>query len=152
MLRINRKTDYAIRVVLSLAKRPYGARLSTGTIQQETLVPRSFLQRIVAELARLGIIETNPGPKGGVQLAKQPGQINLKDVIEGFNGPVMLSDCLCAPGYCPLGEKCPVRFRFGKIQAMMLSELENTTFEQLVQDARELDRSKPLAEFQFLTA
>ena len=43
MLRINRQTDYAVRVILALAKRSEGTRLSTGEIQQEMLIPpRSY--------------------------------------------------------------------------------------------------------------
>jgi Rrf2 family protein len=149
MLRINRKTDYAIRVVLALAKRPPGARLSTDEIQAEMLVPRPFLQRIVAELARLVLIETIPGPNGGLELARASEEISLRDVIEGLNGPLMLSDCLCEPGYCPLGERCPVRGQVGKIQRMLLRELEGTTFAQLAQDAHVLVEGDPQPEAQF---
>jgi len=148
MLRINRKTDYAVRVVLALAKRPPGTRLSTDDIQAEMLLPRPFLQRIVAELARLGLVETTPGPNGGLELARAPEEISLRDVIEGLDGPLMLSDCLCEPGYCPLGASCPVRVQVGKIQRMLLRELEGTTFAKLAQDAHVLAEGEPEHEAQ----
>ncbi len=52
MLKINRQTDYAVRVVLALAKHGEGARLSSADIQQEMLIPKAFMSRIVAQLAR----------------------------------------------------------------------------------------------------
>ena len=51
MLQINRQTDYAVRVVLALAKHPLGTRLSSKTIQREMLIPKAFMSRIVAQLA-----------------------------------------------------------------------------------------------------
>jgi len=61
MIRINRQTDYAIRVVLALAKHPERKRISTTEIQQEMLIPPAFSPRIVAELSRGGFILTFPG-------------------------------------------------------------------------------------------
>ncbi len=52
MLKINRQTDYAVRVVLALAKHGEGARLSSADIQQEMLIPKAFMSRIVAQLSR----------------------------------------------------------------------------------------------------
>jgi len=150
MLKINRKTDYAVRVVLALAKRPAGARLSTDAVQQEMLIPRSYVPRIVADLARLGIIETIPGPNGGLQLARQAADINMLEVMEGIDGPIMLSECLCGVEVCPLGSGCPVRSRIGGLQAMMRKELENTTFQDLVEDAKRLPMQGVTAEGQFL--
>jgi len=51
MLKINRQTDYAARVVLALARRGKGARLSSSEIQQEMLIPPALMIRIVAQLA-----------------------------------------------------------------------------------------------------
>ena len=152
MLKINRKTDYAVRVVLALAKRPAGTRLSTDAIQQEMLIPRSYVPRIVAELARLGIIETIPGPNGGVQLARRAADINMLEVMEGIDGPIVLSECLCGADVCPLGSGCPVRLRIGGLQAMMLKELESTTFQDLAEDANRLPLQGVSAAGQFLGA
>ena len=53
MFRVNRQTDYAVRVVLALAKKPQGTRLPTSEIGREMLIPPSLLQRIVAEVWRI---------------------------------------------------------------------------------------------------
>lgn len=51
MLKINRQTDYAVRVVLALAQQGEGVRLSTSVIQQRMLIPKALMARIVAQLA-----------------------------------------------------------------------------------------------------
>ena len=134
IFRINRKTDYAVRVVLSLAMHPLGTRLSTKAIQDETLVPQAFLHRIIAQLSQANLIETFPGPKGGLQLARPADEITLRDIVEVMDGPVLISDCLKDKEECPLAENCPVRNRWGGLQAMILKELGRTTMSHLVLD------------------
>ena len=60
MLKINRQTDYAIRVVLALAKKGENARLSSADIQQDMLIPKSFMSRIVAHLAHHRHLDATP--------------------------------------------------------------------------------------------
>ena len=134
MFKINRQTDYAIRVVLALAKQPEDSRLSTAEIQQATLVPHAFLQRIVADLARAGLLLTFPGRDGGLQLAHASSAITLKDVMEAIEGPMVISDCLVSPEPCPLDTPCPVQACWGRLQQVILRELNSINFEQLVRD------------------
>jgi Rrf2 family protein len=94
-------------------------------------IPRAFLQQIVAALSRASILKTTPGPKGGLQLARSAPEITLRDVVEALEGPILLSECLCEPEVCPLGPSCPVRSRWGGLQAMILKELERTTMAAL---------------------
>lgn len=135
MFRINRRTDYAVRVMLSLAKRPFGERLSTSTIQDEMLIPRSFLQRIIADLSRAGLLATYPGPNGGLQLSRSAEQITLRHIWEAIEGELMVSDCLKAPGECPLDTDCPVRSRWGRMQSIIVHELDRTTLTDLASEA-----------------
>ena len=78
MLRINRQTDYAVRVLLALAKKPPETRLSTAEIREEMLIPKSVSLRIVADLARGGFIKTFPGRDGGIKLA-HPAENRLQN-------------------------------------------------------------------------
>jgi Rrf2 family transcriptional regulator, nitric oxide-sensitive transcriptional repressor len=135
MLKINRRTDYAVRVILALAKRPFGGRLSTQVIQEEMQIPRPFLQRIIADLSKVGLLETFPGPSGGLQLARPAAEINLRHIWEAIEGPLEISACLNAPDDCPFGFTCPVRCRWGRLQNLMLRELESTTFSELAEEA-----------------
>jgi len=137
MLRINRQTDYAVRVILALAKRGEGVRLSSAEIQQEMLVPPAFMTRIVAALAKTGLLNTFPGREGGLMLPRPAAQITLRDVVEAFEGPILLSQCLQAQGEddCPFRSNCPVRSKWGRVQAAMLREMASITFEDLAREA-----------------
>ncbi len=135
MFRINRRADYGVRVVLALARRPEGVQLSTLVVQEEMQIPRAFLQQIVAALSRAGVLFTTTGPRGGLQLARPAEDISLRDVVEALEGPILVSECLCGPEVCPLGPGCPVRSRWGGLQAMILRELEKTSMAALGVDA-----------------
>jgi Rrf2 family protein len=137
MLRINRQTDYAVRVILALAKRGEGTRLSTAEIQREMLIPPALMVRIVALLARHGLVNTFSGREGGLSLPRPASQISLRDVVEAFEGPILLSACLQVKGEddCPFLSHCPVRSKWGRVQVAMMREMASVTFEDLAAEA-----------------
>jgi len=137
MLKINRKTDYAIRVVLALAKYGEGTRLSSAEIQQEMLIPPALMSRIVAQLSREELVNTFPGRDGGLMLPCPASQITLKDVVEAFEGPILLSECMQVKveDDCPFQSNCPVRSKWGRVQVAMMREMASITFEDLAQEA-----------------
>ncbi len=145
MLKINRQTDYAVRVILALARRGEGARLSSADIQQEMLIPKAFMPRIVAQLARQGLVNTFPGRDGGLMLPCPASQITLRDVVEAFEGPILLSECLQVKGEndCPFQSNCPVRSKWGRVQVAMMREMAAITFESLVQEAAGIPTAVP---------
>ena len=145
MLKINRQTDYAVRVVLALAKRGEGVRLSSAEIQQEMLIPKAFMPRIVAQLAHAGLVNTFPGRDGGLMLPRPAFQITLKDVVEAFEGPILLSECMQVKGEddCPFQSNCPVRSKWGRVQVAMMREMASITFDDLVKETLGIPLAMP---------
>jgi Rrf2 family protein len=134
MLRINRQTDYAVRVILALSKRAKGKRVSTSEIGREMLIPPSLLQRIVADLASGGFIHTQAGRDGGMTLAHDPKKISLLEIVEHFEGELYLSDCILKPGECPFEKKCPVHCQWVRLKNILRDEMARITFQQLVEE------------------
>ena len=144
MIRINRQTDYAIRVLLALAKQGDEAMLPTSQIQEEMLIPKALCLRIVAELAKGGFIVTYPGREGGLKLARPAAEINLRQVVTHFESNFMVSECLHGGGTCPFDNSCPVRCRWARLQALILQELDNTNFDELAQETASVADIVPL--------
>lgn len=138
MLRINRQTDYAVRVVLALSKKPKGMRLPTSEIGREMLIPPALLQRIVAELAAGGFIQTQAGRDGGISLAHDPSQITFLQVVEQFEGELYLSDCVIKPDECPFQRRCPVHCQWIRLKNILRDEMSRITFQQLVDEGEQL--------------
>jgi Rrf2 family transcriptional regulator, iron-sulfur cluster assembly transcription factor len=144
MIRINRQTDYAVRLILSLARREEGKRVSTAEVRKEMQIPPAMAQRIVADLARGNFILTFPGRDGGLVLSRPAREINLRQIVEHFEGKFFISDCLIDGGDCPFDNNCPVRFRWTRLQSQIIRELEQITFEDLAQDALSVSGLIPL--------
>jgi Rrf2 family protein len=138
MVHINRQTDYAIRIILTLAKLPPGTRKPTSEIRDEMLIPPALSQRIVAELASGNFILTFPGRDGGIQLARPADQINLLQVIEFIQGSIDVAECLVTGDdgcSCTFGDACPVHKRWARLRTLIRAELEGQTFAQLAREA-----------------
>jgi Rrf2 family transcriptional regulator, iron-sulfur cluster assembly transcription factor len=148
MLRINRQTDYAVRVVLALAQRGEGVRVSSAELQREMLIPKTFMGRIVAQLAQASLILTFPGRDGGLQISRDPQTITLKDVVEAFEGPILISECIISQGEekdCPfMQQSCPVSSKWGRIQAAMLREMKSILFSDMVKESRNVQAASEL--------
>jgi len=144
MFKINRQTDYAVRAMLCLARREPGARLATQRIQQEMHIPRSFLKRIVADLSRVGLVNTFAGPNGGLELALPAAAIHLRQIWEAVEGPLLISDCLEGEAACPLEPGCPVNRHWRRLQSLIVQELESVTLAELVEEADSPPKGMPL--------
>lgn len=144
MIRINRQTDYAIRVILALAREGDEAMLPTSQIQQEMLIPKALSLRVVADLAKGGFIVTNPGRAGGLKLARPAAEINLRQVVTYFEKNFTVSECLHKSDSCPFDQSCPVRCRWSRLQTLILRELESTSFDELAWEAASVEDMVPL--------
>jgi Rrf2 family protein len=138
MLRINRQTDYALRIILYLAKEPAGTRISSTEIREEMLIPKALAPRIVAELAHAEFITTYPGRDGGIELSRDPENVSMWDIINLFEGPIYLSECLVHGQECPFEDECPVRQRWNPLYDVIRREMESVTFADLTRDAKML--------------
>lgn len=139
MFRINRQTDYAIRIILCLSKAKAGSRLSSKDIQQNMLIPKTLNPRIVAELARAGFIYTYPGRDGGVELSIPSEEITLWDIVDLFEGPLHISECLLHGQECSFEEGCSVRLRWKALHNVIRQELQKVSFSDLARDEQEME-------------
>lgn len=131
-MQITRQADYAVRAVLHLAKLNQSSRAPTSRIASEEKIPPSFLAKIVSQLSVAGIVQTSRGARGGVSLARDPGEISLLEVVEAIDGPITLNECVMNPSTCPFGDECPVHEIWCEAQETLVNKLRSTNFETLV--------------------
>jgi len=87
-MRISAKADYAVRAVLELAAVPHGSSLSAREIAAAQEIPQNFLEHILAELRRGGIVLTHRGPGGGSTLARPAESITVGEILRAIDGPL----------------------------------------------------------------
>ncbi len=87
-MRISAKADYAVRAVIELAAAPAGANLSAREIATAQDIPQNFLENILAELRRAGVVHTHRGPGGGSSLARPADTITVGEILLAIDGPL----------------------------------------------------------------
>jgi Rrf2 family protein len=87
-VRTTAKADYAVRAAVELAAVGTGEPVKADQIAEAQSIPLNFLENILAELRRAGIVESRRGAAGGYLLARAPEKISLADVIRAVEGPL----------------------------------------------------------------
>ncbi|MFJ9242739.1 RrF2 family transcriptional regulator [Streptomyces sp. NPDC101776] len=93
-MRISARADYAVRAVLELAVRGADAPAADGPVKAETIataqdIPHKFLEGILGDLRRAGIVDSRRGGGGGYRLARAATEITVADVIRAVDGPIV---------------------------------------------------------------
>jgi Rrf2 family protein len=86
-MHISARGDYAVRATLGLAAK-YPATVSTAELSSEQGMPRKFLEAILGDLRRSGLVRGQRGVDGGYVLTRPPGEIAVGDVLRAVDGPL----------------------------------------------------------------
>lgn len=86
MIRLRKKTEYAIAMMVFIAKAGKGALVPVAAMKEGDL-PRSYLVKIAKDLLKAKLITAKEGRAGGYSLAKDPDLITLKDISEAIKLP-----------------------------------------------------------------
>ena len=131
-MQITRQADYAVRAVLHLARVGNKERSATSMIAKEQNIPPSFLAKIISQLSIAGLLHTSRGARGGVTLAREPGDITLLEVVEAIDGPIQLNECVGNDGVCTFDADCPIKPVWCDAQDELVTRLKNTNFQQML--------------------
>ncbi|HEX4778751.1 MAG TPA: Rrf2 family transcriptional regulator [Acidimicrobiia bacterium] len=87
-MRISAKADYAVRAAVELAAAPPGRPLKAEAIARSQDIPREFLENILRDLRRAGLVATQRGAEGGSMLARPATEITVAEVLRAVEGPL----------------------------------------------------------------
>jgi Rrf2 family protein len=86
-VRVTAKVDYALRALVELAAAE-GATVKGERISDAQGIPLKFLENILAELRRAGMVGSQRGADGGYRLVRDPDTVFVADVIRAVEGPL----------------------------------------------------------------
>ena len=130
---INRDTDYAVKALLYIVqKNP--KRMSVSELVNALDIPRPFLRKILQTLNREGVLNSFKGVGGGFVLAMPPEEILLTRLIDIFQKPVKLTECIFKEKICSEVRTCPLKKRIDAIEQHVISELESITLDSLLKE------------------
>jgi Rrf2 family protein len=144
-VRFSQKTEYALRALVELGSRPGAAPVPSREIAKAQKIPERFCEQVLADLRKAGLIESQRGAAGGVRLAREPAELNVSEVVEAVEGPVVTQACLD-----PFDDEArsqahsAIQELWLDLQITIRDRLARVTLADLVARQEELDRSSYL--------
>ncbi len=88
-MRVSAKSDYALRALIEIAVRDDGAPVSAEELGRLQGIPHGFLQAILADLRRAGIVRSVRGQSGGWRMGQAASDVTVADIIRAVDGPLV---------------------------------------------------------------
>ena len=134
-MKLSPAAELAVRGALVLADR-YGKGLTPlEAVCLERQLPRDYLAKIFASLARARLVRPVRGKRGGYELARDPARISLLEVIEAVEGPLALNLCQQDPPACDRID-CGVRSVWSELQDLIRRKLGSTSLTDCLRRGR----------------
>ena len=131
MLRISKLTDYAILIMVELARD--GSMMSAHTLADCVHVELPTASKVLKMLAGAGLVVSHRGANGGYTLAHRPADIRITEVIIAVDGPIALTSCLDAEGTdCSLLDTCPTRTNWQTINDAIRRALDEVSLADMM--------------------
>ena len=139
MLRLSKKTDYALMAMKHLALQSTASggvgAASAREIAEHYDIPIELLAKILQRLARRGLLTSHQGTRGGYSLARPSSLISVADVIQAVDGPLTVTACSVHDQACGQYSKCNVRDPLWRIKDRILTSLAACTLDEIASDA-----------------
>ncbi|MGI8614808.1 MAG: RrF2 family transcriptional regulator [Nocardioidaceae bacterium] len=87
-MRVSAKSDYALRALIEIARSTGAGPVSAEELGHLQEIPHGFLQAILADLRRAGVVMSQRGQSGGWRLARPAAEVSIADVIRAVDGPL----------------------------------------------------------------
>jgi Rrf2 family transcriptional regulator, cysteine metabolism repressor len=131
-MKLSTRTRYGMRALLDLAINSTGSPVQLKDIASRQQISLSYLEHLVIPLISAGILKSTRGAKGGIELAKPPNSILLKEILEVLEGPLAPVDCLKDEKNCPRSCYCATRDVWNDLKKAMENVLSASTLLDLV--------------------
>lgn len=134
---ISQKAKYALRALVALAKAGEGAALVIGDIAADQNIPKKFLEQILLDLKRHGILESRRGKDGGYLMLKRADEVTFGEVLRLVDGPIAPLPCLSKIAYrrcedCKDEASCEIRKVFAGVAIASRKVLDGTTLQDSI--------------------
>ena len=139
-MRLTMRSDYGAHAVIELAQHYGAGPVQSAEIAARQKIPEAYLDQLLCSLRRAGIVRSLRGPHGGHELARDPRQLTLGDVVTALEGPVVPQEFVHVPDSDAAGTDwwaaCAVRNAWHAAAEASQRVLDNTPIQRLVEQQR----------------
>ncbi len=131
MIRLSRLADYAVLLMSHMANTPDRTHNAID-IAEATGLPTPTVSKLLATLAREGLLKSVRGAKGGYGLAQPARDITVAHIIAAIDGPIAITHCIeHGPGSCDVETLCPSRVGWQAINRAVRQALEGVSLAEI---------------------
>jgi Rrf2 family protein len=136
---ISNKAKYAFRALLAIAAEPEGNALNSAEIAKRHGIPHKFLEQILLDLKKAGLLESRRGKTGGYAMLRPADTISFGEVLRLFEGPLAPLPCLSRASYrrcedCVSEVNCEIRREFARSYDASRQVLDSRTIADALRD------------------
>ncbi len=135
-MRISTKGRYAVRCMINLAIHGPVESVPISRISKEEGISANYIEQLFLKLKQNNLLESIRGRSGGYRLLRSPDKINIADIIEAVEGPIVAVHCV-ADGDCSRYDICTTKFLWRMLTEKIRGVLEQTTLKDLCDTARD---------------
>ncbi|PIR32557.1 MAG: transcriptional regulator [Alphaproteobacteria bacterium CG11_big_fil_rev_8_21_14_0_20_44_7] len=133
---ISNRTKYAIKALLAIHRDDSDKPVHIYDIAKNENIPQKFLELIMLDLKKTGVIDSKRGKGGGYFLTMQPDDIKIGSVIRAFEGPIALLPCASLTNYkkckdCADETTCSLRHLMQEVREKTAQILDDTSLTSL---------------------
>ena len=144
---LSRKSKYGLKALLLLANNAGDQPVLIAHLAARDAMPRKFLEAILLDLKRHGLVESRKGKRGGYFLRRRPDSITVGEVIRILEGPLALVPCVSKTAYMKCAEcvderTCGVRLAMKDVRDATARILDHLTLGDLNRRARPASRRR----------
>lgn len=131
-MRITKRTNIAIRVLMYCAANR-GGLVTKAEIAACCNASENHLAQVINQLGQLGFINTHRGRNGGLELSRDPENIEIGAVFREMEAPVPITECFAdVDNTCPLVDACRLRDALAAAAEAFYAKLDTVTLDGLV--------------------
>jgi Rrf2 family protein len=145
---LSRRSKYGLKAILMLAREAGAGPVLVSALADQDAIPKKFLEAILLDLKRHGLVHSKKGKGGGYFLRREAGRITAGDVIRALEGPLALVPCVSQTAYarcveCVDEDTCAVRIVMQEVRDATARILDNTTLYDINARQRRTRRRAP---------
>lgn len=135
-MKLSTKGRYGLKAMFDLAMHDGTGPIPLKAIAERQQLSDHYLEQLVAELRRSGLVKSVRGAQGGYMLAHRPSEITVGDIIRVLEGPLGPSDCVLEnkPTLCDNAEHCITKIVWEKIQTSISNVIDSITLQDMLED------------------
>lgn len=129
MLRISKLTDYAIVMMVELARD--GEMLSAHVLAERVSIELPTASKLLKLLSGAGLLDSYRGASGGYRVSREAGDISVAEVIAAIEGPIAMTECSVHQGLCSYEDHCGLRGNWQRISAAVAHALQQVSLAEM---------------------